>query len=47
VSGDQAVIGASADVADTARFSGAIRQLPVHTPLCDFVRSRYGFGSSS
>jgi hypothetical protein len=47
VSGDQAVIGASADVADTARFSGAIRQLPVHTPLCDFVRSRYGLGSSS
>jgi len=47
VSGDRATIGATSDPADPARFSGTIQELPVRTPLCDFVRSRYGVGSSS
>jgi hypothetical protein len=44
VTGDQATIGSAAD---QAPFSGTIRELPVHTPLCDRVRDRYGDGSSS
>ena len=43
----QATIGAAADPNNAARFSGTIRELPVRTPLCDFVRSRYRVGSSS
>jgi hypothetical protein len=39
--GDEVMIGATADPSAPARFSGTIRQLPVPTPLCDFVRSRY------
>jgi hypothetical protein len=46
VKGDQATIGAAADPNNAARFSGTIRELPVRTPLCDFVRSRYRVGSS-
>jgi hypothetical protein len=41
VPGDQAMVGATADAANPARLSGPIRQLPLRTPLCDFVRSRY------
>ncbi|HEY4397360.1 MAG TPA: hypothetical protein VGO28_06770 [Acidimicrobiia bacterium] len=44
VSGDQATIGSAAG---QASFSGAVRELPVRTPLCDRVRDRYGAGSSS
>jgi hypothetical protein len=47
VKGDQATIGAAADPNNAARFSGTIRELPVRTPLCDFVRSRYRVGSRS
>jgi hypothetical protein len=41
VPGAQATIGATADPANPARFSGTIQELPVRTPLCDFVRARY------
>lgn len=41
VKGDQAAIGAKLDPANPARFTGTIQELPVRTPLCDFVRSRY------
>ncbi|HEY3096461.1 MAG TPA: hypothetical protein VGK05_06455, partial [Acidimicrobiia bacterium] len=41
VPGTEATIGATADPANSARFSGTIQELPVRTPLCDFVRSRY------
>ena len=44
VSGDQATIGSAAG---QAPFSGTLRALPLHTPLCDRVRDRYGAGSSS
>lgn len=42
VPGDQATVGAPADPTNPARFTGTIQELPVRTPLCDFVRSRYG-----
>lgn len=41
VSGDRATVGATAAPADPVRFSGTVRELPVRTPLCDFVRARY------
>jgi hypothetical protein len=47
VEGDEVTIGGGADPSGPARFSGTIRELPVRTPLCDSVRSRYRAGSSS
>jgi hypothetical protein len=41
VKGDQAAIGATLDPANPARFTGTIQELPVRTPLCNLVRSRY------
>jgi hypothetical protein len=41
VGGDQVTLGATGNTANAARFTGTIRELPVRTPLCHSVRSRY------